>query len=869
MQVRCSAFVRQTTNTLAAAASKCKWADFFRLSDFRGCQFRNSHRNQRAPFPLFGPKLAEQCCVDSGRVAERTDGWMDEHRDGGERLRCSVHPSADPKWINRSGWNWGHAGVEPRLAFRILVPHAAPPSSALVERTRLAHCSCAIHPSSRTLSAPNQRGSTRRVPHLGMPIPNQEMPLADPPMPPPSLPLSIRALASQRSSGRPCPIASPIATTPHRVPPLQGPARMGMQHDFAPGKIAVPLTAPPSTSCEPWQWAATQGTWISSNGPRNSTTSSLQLPFRPLRIAQSVVLYKLAYSTRHSQLGLLVLDCDTCAAYYEGVSLRTLERRSHLGSPPSSSTDPNPNARLADLAAAIHDALDATSSGLQATIELECTRFSCSIAIQAAAGSASSARQLKTSFDLDPLSHAAHATLLSTHLVRPLLFLSRSNRTCAKPRSTTALAHAGKPSQLLQLQADGDEDDLVQDVDRPAASSKRIKNDLTAHHGLDGHHDMLFFGPPGFKPPRSPDGVHDHARASKHERDAPFSSDAQSHEDDGDVTLSATDIVRPTAAQRPRRQPSSSPSNAVVAAESIPRIKTERANEASDSDTSQEEESLPVKRPLLARASPAPPSSSDQAQLAAPIASERARHRRQRARNTDRRGSRNSSTCDPHRPLPLHRLHRKTYRRPEMPLATSSCVGANKSPTSSGVTKSQPPLPWTPLHNPPPRDWARNSRKVLENDLASSNQFDSIYVLAAATLTDVMQLIECEPDGPPREDDVQPAAGASVQPVPILVSCGDFVFVCPPRSPFKCQAFDRFASAYAPPLSPADPCRSDACWLGLPCPRRCCLAFAAGFSHTHHHQHTGLASADTALQATLASISASHPDAPPSASASS
>ncbi|ETS64269.1 hypothetical protein PaG_01516 [Moesziomyces aphidis] len=374
----------------------------------------------------------------------------------------------------------------------------------------------------------------------------------------------------------------------------------------------------------------------------------LQLPFRPLRIAQSVVLYKLAYSTRHSQLGLLVLDCDTCAAYYEGVSLRTLERRSHLGSPPSSSSDPNPNARLADLAAAIHDALDATLSGLQATIELECTRFSCSVAIQAAAGSASSARQLKTSFDLDPLSHAAHATLLSTHLVRPLLSLaaaiahapsqdqvtsiaSEHNRAIQRMISArslkliqaTALAHAGKPSQLLQLQADGDEDDLVQDVDRPAASSKRIKNDPTAHHGLDGHHDMLFFGPPGFKPPRSPDGVHDHARASKHERDAPFSSDAQSHEDDGDVTLSATDIVRPTAAQRPRRQPSSSPSNAVVAAGSIPRIKTERPMEASDSDTSQEEESLPVKRPLLARASPAPPSSSDQAQLAAPITSER------------------------------------------------------------------------------------------------------------------------------------------------------------------------------------------------------------------------------------------------------
>lgn len=164
MQVRCSAFVRQTTNTLAAAASKGKWADFFRLSDFRGCQFRNSHRNQRAPFPLFGPKLAEQCCVDSGRVAERTDGWMDEHRDGGERLRCSVHPSADPKWINRSGWNWGHAGVEPRLAFRILVPHAAlrPPHSWNVRVWHTAPVPSIPHPArSRHPTSADRRAAFR------------------------------------------------------------------------------------------------------------------------------------------------------------------------------------------------------------------------------------------------------------------------------------------------------------------------------------------------------------------------------------------------------------------------------------------------------------------------------------------------------------------------------------------------------------------------------------------------------------------------------------------------------------------------------------------------------------------------------------
>jgi hypothetical protein len=145
-------------------------------------------------------------------------------------------------------------------------PARRPPSSVL--RTRgtyasgtllLCHPSLIPHPASRIPHAlgtqPARIDAPRSAPGNARSKsgPNQEMPLADPPMPPPSLPLSIRALASQRSSGRPCPIASPIATTPHRVPPLQGPARMGMQHDFAPGKIAVPLTAPPSTSCEPWQ----------------------------------------------------------------------------------------------------------------------------------------------------------------------------------------------------------------------------------------------------------------------------------------------------------------------------------------------------------------------------------------------------------------------------------------------------------------------------------------------------------------------------------------------------------------------------------------------------------------------------------------
>ncbi len=62
----------------------------------------------------------------------------------------------------------------------------------------------------------------------------------------------------------------------------------------------------------------------------------LQLPFRPLESTQdkgsAVFLYKLAHSTSRKELGLLLLDCDTCSAYYEGLTLRTLDRRTQLGS---------------------------------------------------------------------------------------------------------------------------------------------------------------------------------------------------------------------------------------------------------------------------------------------------------------------------------------------------------------------------------------------------------------------------------------------------------------------------------------------------------------------------------------------------------
>lgn len=588
-------------------------------------------------------------------VVELPNGWMDERRDGGQRLRCSVHPSADPRWIKRSGWKRGHAGVEPQPrfggAFRILVPHSALRTRGRYASGTLLLCLPALvpHPAASRQANQAQIDAPRSAPGNAR------------------SPSSKSGNAARRSSDA---AASVDPRFRHRSP-LTEPTRSDSIADYSDSSSGCSSTSGSSAHSASCTALPAFPLGIITDLSRAMAFGSdarhvdilewsqeldrflLQLPFRPLRTTQSVVLYKLAYSTTHSQLGLLLVDCDTCSAYYEGVSLRTLERRSHLDSSPSSSTDTE-HARLARLAAAIHDALDATTSGSQASVDLETTRFSCSLATQTNVANASSARQLKTSFDLDPLNHAAHTALLSAHLVRPLLSLaaaiaraptqdqlasiaSEHNRAVQSMTSArslqliqaTALSHAGHSPQLLQFTnhpptyAD-EHDRVVQDVGPPSSSSNPAKSESALHGSLDGHRDMVFFGPPGFKPPRSShnDDIHDSSHANGHGRDLAISSDAESNDEDGDVTLSATDIVRLTAAQQPERQPSLSPSNAVAAAASILRIKTEPANEASDSDTSQEEESLPVKRPLIPRASPAPPSISDQAQSTVPVALE-------------------------------------------------------------------------------------------------------------------------------------------------------------------------------------------------------------------------------------------------------
>lgn len=57
----------------------------------------------------------------------------------------------------------------------------------------------------------------------------------------------------------------------------------------------------------------------------------LRLPFQPLQPTtddgRGFFLYKLAYTSTRKKAGLLLLDCNACTAFYEGVSLRTLDRR--------------------------------------------------------------------------------------------------------------------------------------------------------------------------------------------------------------------------------------------------------------------------------------------------------------------------------------------------------------------------------------------------------------------------------------------------------------------------------------------------------------------------------------------------------------
>ncbi|CBQ68252.1 conserved hypothetical protein (N-terminal fragment), partial [Sporisorium reilianum SRZ2] len=173
----------------------------------------------------------------------------------------------------------------------------------------------------------------------------------------------------------------------------------------------------------------------------------LRLPFRPLLRSldrePACFLYKLAFSSSRKQVGLLLLDCDACHAFYEGVSLRTLDRRTQLHAA-SRSDDA---AHLASIVAAIRHALDPRTSldaSLNTTIGLESTRFSCSLSVSVKSKRDDAVdSDFKTTFDLDPLDHASSANMVSAHFVRPLLHLAN---VLARSASSQQLDHVQQAS---------------------------------------------------------------------------------------------------------------------------------------------------------------------------------------------------------------------------------------------------------------------------------------------------------------------------------------------------------------------------------------------------------------------------------------
>lgn len=206
----------------------------------------------------------------------------------------------------------------------------------------------------------------------------------------------------------------------------------------------------------------------------------LHLPFRPLQptadVGQACFLYKLAYSNTNKEAGFLLLDCDACSAFYEGVSLRTLGRRTQMNAATSSSTTATDELQqLSSIVDAIHHALrpdTALDSTLRTNIGLESTRFSSSLSIILKSKNDQVSRNLKTSFDLDPLDHAASSNLLSSHFVRPLLALA------------TVLGTSATNEQLGYVQASHSASFIEKGV--PFNALELLRRSSLASAGLDG-----------------------------------------------------------------------------------------------------------------------------------------------------------------------------------------------------------------------------------------------------------------------------------------------------------------------------------------------------------------------------------------------
>ncbi|GAC99135.1 hypothetical protein PHSY_006734 [Pseudozyma hubeiensis SY62] len=360
--------------------------------------------------------------------------------------------------------------------------------------------------------------------------------------------------------------------------------------------------------------------------------SHLRFAFRPLRSTvdrerSAPFLYKLARSSKRKQVGFLLLDCDACTAFYEGVSLRTLDRRTRLGQPQDGASDLDADeVRLAAITKAIHHALDphrALDTTLKTSIGLESTRFSSSLSISVKSRNDASDCDLKTSFDLDPLDHAALANVLSSHFVRPLLrlaaVLSRSasqqqlDGIQQKNDSALSATISGDSLELLRRAAltqahlpigplqplliHGQDNQGVQSSPSRAPSistSDESDDDLTS--------DMLFFGPPGLKAPYPHNGIRQPLRATTSNEELLSSPSPNGDLEDGDRTFT----------ERFHSQ------NGAYATSSNTTIDGTRGNTAAavpeddSSDTSEEEESLPIASKAERTPSSRQPSSSPQ-----------------------------------------------------------------------------------------------------------------------------------------------------------------------------------------------------------------------------------------------------------------
>ncbi|SPO28787.1 uncharacterized protein UTRI_04665 [Ustilago trichophora] len=372
----------------------------------------------------------------------------------------------------------------------------------------------------------------------------------------------------------------------------------------------------------------------------------LKLPFRPLRSSTSdpasTFLYKLAHSSARNQLGFLLLDCDACTAFYEGISLRTANRRTQLAAAAAVATtttaaassttahlDSDENSpRLKAIVAAIHHALDphtARNPSLKTKIDLETTRFSSSLSISVKSTNDQDERIFKTTFDLDPLDHASLSDLLSLHFVRPLLSLAAAfatNATSSFLGNTTshnlitsdllellrrsALTQAGLP---ISTQFDADNPSQTTDLDSPRSKYERARPIASPTHtknpkpfpldfeigsassdeafrldSLDDHSDLLFFGPPGcFLPQTKHKAVYVDPNSNK--RTKSTSPVPEQSSDDGDTTLTA----RLDSSVRPAYHASAT----LVDDNNNGQAPSTIGDQQHDSDTS-EEESLPV-----------------------------------------------------------------------------------------------------------------------------------------------------------------------------------------------------------------------------------------------------------------------------------